>query len=137
MTVAITLALAPFVQAVAAAMGSKLADTIDTSAREAVGRLLQRVRQQAELPPPDPLFHTQFSVALTDEESGVRVLLADDLPAEAVAQLLRMGRTGTREIRGSVVWLPEGARDGRWYVESEGKLTWAWDPVDLGWTSVP
>ncbi|WP_128375145.1 hypothetical protein [Streptomyces cavernae] len=133
-TVAITLAVAPFVQAVATAMGGKLADSIDTNARDAVRRLLQRTRNQAELPPPDPQLCTQVSVALSDEDSGARVLLADDLPAEAVAQLLKMGRAGTREVRGSVMWLPEGAKEGRWYVESEGRLTWVWNPADLRWT---
>ncbi|MGP4085320.1 hypothetical protein [Streptomyces sp. KR55] len=135
--VIVALTLAPFVQAVAASLGSKLGDTIDASARGAVRRLLHRVRHHPNIPPEDPRFDRMLiSVSLLDEDSGARVFLDDDLPAEAVAQLLRMSRGGTQRVRGSVQWLPHGAPDGRWYVESEGQPVWVWDPGDHDWKPI-
>ncbi|WP_351230111.1 hypothetical protein [Streptomyces sp. NPDC002133] len=132
------LALAPFVQAVAESLGSKLGDTIDASARGAVRRLLQRVHHHPEIPPEDPWFADgmRITVSLLDEDSGARVYLDDNLPAEAVAQLLKMSRGGTQRVRGSVYWLPKGAPDGRWYVEDEGRPEWAWDSAAQEWKPV-
>ncbi len=76
----------------------------------------------------------RITVALAEEDAGVRVLLTDDLPAEAVVHLLKMTDNGTRQIRASVFWHPAGARDGHWYAESEGQVSRVWDADELCWS---
>lgn len=131
MLVLVTMGLAPFVQAVVGSFGGKVADAIDSRARRAVRRLLHRVYQEPELPHrPD---RVRMSVSLTDSDTGTRVLLDANLPAEAVAQLVRLTVAGPAAGGGTVLWHPEGAEDGRWYVESEGRFTAAWDRDTRSW----
>ena len=132
--VLVSMGLVPFVQAVVGAFGTRLADAIDAGTRRAVRRLLRRVHEEPEVPgEPD---RVQVSVSLTDEDSGARVMLADDLPAEAVAQLVRLAVTRSAVADGVVVWHPRGDRDGRWYVESEGQFRSRWHHEARQWQPV-
>jgi hypothetical protein len=132
--VLVTMGLLPFVQAVVGAFGSKLADAIDARTRRAVRRLLGRVHEQPDVPgQPDRI---QVSVSLTDEDTGTRVMLADDLPAEAVAQLVRLAATRSTVAGGIILWHPHGDRDGHWYIESDGRFQSVWDHEARHWHSV-
>ena len=132
--VLVSMGLVPFVQAVVAAFGTKFADAIDARARRAVRRLLRDAHQPPEVPgQPDRI---RVSVSLNDDNAGARVLLDDDLPAEAVAQLVRLATTGSALPAGVVVWHPKGDRDGRWYVESEGRFGGVWNHAARQWQSV-
>jgi len=126
-----TFALVPFVQAVASAFGAKLADAIDTSTRGAVRRLLRRVYDPPE--GRDAAIQRRVSVALSDRDSGTRVSLDSNLPAEAVAQLVRMAAHTDAVAPGTVYWDPAGDPDGRWYVESDGRVTSFWDREAACW----
>lgn len=132
--VLVSMGLVPFVHAVVGAFGNRLADAIDAGTRRAVHRLLGRIHQEPEVPgEPD---RVQVSVSLTDEDTGARVMLADDLPAEAVAQLVRLAVTRSAVAGGVVMWHPRGDRDGRWYVESEGRFRSRWDHENGQWQPV-
>jgi hypothetical protein len=127
--VLVTFALAPFVQAIAAAFGTKLAGAIDGATRDAVRRMLGRAHNPTEasktpLPP-------VVSVALTGD-AGTRVLLDDQLPAEAVAQLVHMA-TGPGVGAGSVFWRPKGDAGGRWHLESDGEIRAVWNRANRQW----
>jgi hypothetical protein len=124
--------LVPFVQAVVAAFGTKLADAIDDRTRRAVRRLLRRTHQPPAVPG-DPE-RIQVSVSL-NSDTGVRVLLDDDLPAEAVAQLVRIATAGPAVSDGVVLWHPKASLDGHWYVESDGRFTAVWDSDARDWRS--
>jgi hypothetical protein len=132
--VLVSMGLAPFVQAVVAAFGTKLADAIDDRVRRAVRRLLRTAHQPPEVPTqPDRI---RVSVSLNEDNAGARVLLDDDLPAEAVAQLVRLATTGSALPAGVVVWHPKGDQDGRWYVESEGRFGAVWNHAERRWQTV-
>jgi len=132
--VLVSLGLAPFVQALVGAFGAKLADAVDARTRGAVRRLLRRVHDEPRTP--QTVDRIQVSVSLTDEGTGARVLLADDLPAEAVAQLVRLAVTRSTVDGGVVLWHPKGEPAGHWYVESEGRLTSVWRPDLRDWQDV-
>jgi len=129
--VLVSMGLVPFVQAVAAAFGTRFAQGIDAGTRRAVRRLLHRAHQ-----PPDGqrrADRVQVSVSLTDDNTGARVLLDDDLPAEAVAALVRIAVSPQTVAGGAVLWHPRGAADGHWYIESEGRLVTMWDHAAHRW----
>jgi hypothetical protein len=133
--VLVSMGLVPFVQAIVAAYGTKLADAIDARTRRAVRRLLGRVHQ-----PPDVagvVDRIRVSVSLADDDTGARVMLDDDLPTEAMAQLVRLATARSALTGGAVIWHPKGAADGRWYVESEGRLRTVWDNELRQWEPVP
>lgn len=129
--VLVSMGLVPFVQAVMTAFGSKFAVAIDGATRRAVQRLLHRVHQRPEVPGQPDRIHV--SVSLTDGDAGARVMLADDLPAEAVAQLVRLAASRSAVTGGAVIWHPEGERAGKWYVESEGRFRSWWDHEAREW----
>jgi hypothetical protein len=119
---------------VASAFGGKLADAIDARTRGAVRRLLRRVYdppQGRDAPTP-----RRITVALSDQDSGARVMLDAELPAEAVAQLVRMAGRTSAVGPGTVYWEPTGAADGRWYVESDGRVMSYWDHEAARWQPV-
>jgi hypothetical protein len=134
LTVVATFALVPFVQAVVSAFGAKLADAIDTSTRNAVRRLLRRVYDPPE--GRDAIVQRRVSVALSDVDSGTRVSLDSNLPAEAVAQLVRMAAHTGAVGPGTVYWEPAGDPDGRWYVDSDGRVMSLWDREAACWQAV-
>lgn len=126
-----TFALVPFVQAVVSHFGAKLADAIDASTRGALRRLLRRVYDPPE--GRDAAVQRRVSVALSDQDSGIRVSLDSNLPAEAVAQLVRMAAHTGAVGPGAAYWDPAGDPDGRWYVESDGRVTSFWDREAACW----
>jgi hypothetical protein len=129
--VSVTFALAPFVQSIASAFGTALDGAIDAETRDAVRRMLGRAHNPSEasetpLPP-------VVSVTLA-ADAGTRVLLDDQLPAEAVAQLVHMA-AGPAIGAGTVFWRPKGNAGGRWHLESGGEIRVAWNRASRQWQS--
>lgn len=133
--VLVTLALAPFVQAVAAAFGTRLAQAIDEGTRHAVRRLLRRAYQPAEEVEVRSPWIRRASVQLRDERTGARITIDDELPAEAVAQLVVLAQVGPVPA-GEVFWSPRGDRAGRWYVWSDSRRQSVWDPAARRWEEI-
>ena len=144
LVILVTIALVPFVQAIASSFGTKLADALDGATRRAVGRLLHRLYDRPEREhPPEPTRgvrigrpgRVEVRVVLTEPDSGAEVELHPELPAEALAQLVRM--TFDRSVVGgrTIYWQPAGDPAGRWHVlpPSYGGAQTVWDDRSGRW----
>ncbi|MFJ9852617.1 hypothetical protein [Streptomyces sp. NPDC101150] len=129
-TVTVTMALAPFVQAVASSFGSKLAGTIDAVTRTVVARFLRRQGAQPSLS------RRRVEITLT-ADSGARILFSDGVPAEALAQLVAMDLGALGELGDSpatVTW------DRAWCAAlSNGgtELRFEWNTLAGAWCYAP
>ncbi|GAA0479656.1 hypothetical protein [Streptomyces olivaceiscleroticus] len=130
-TAAVTMAVTPFLQAVAAHFGTKLAGAIDDGTRAAVRRFLRRESgRRAEVPQaesPRPL-------GLRTEQ-GWHVVIPVDIPAEALPQLDVVGLAPpplAPEPTPCIQWIGNawhvmGAQDGV-------TVLWRWDAATGRWT---
>ncbi|OSY42592.1 Serine/threonine-protein kinase PknB [Streptomyces platensis] len=129
-TVMVTMALAPFVQALASSFGTKLAGAIDHATRSAVRRF---VRGQGESAAVDAQSAGQVMLLL--EEHGVRVHLFEGTPAEALGQLPAVNFAQLEGFSESCpvvswfedAWCARGDRGG-------SPLVSAWDPAAGRWS---
>jgi hypothetical protein len=129
---ATTMAAAPFLQSVASHFGSRLAGAIDNGTRSALRRFLFRqIPEGGGAPVP--------SVVLTSEH-GWCVTVRNDLPAEAIGQLLALHDTNAPDI---VIDLAMPARltwdNGRWLLagrSASGVAIYRWDAQSDSWAEV-
>lgn len=129
-TVTVTMALAPFVQAVASSFGTRLAGAIDAVTRTAVTRFLRRQGSQRSL--------GRRWVAFTlTADTGAQVHFSESLPAEALAQLVSIDLGALSELGDSpatVTW------EGAWKAalsNGEAALLFEWNPLAGAWCYAP
>ncbi|MFC5720362.1 hypothetical protein ACFP1Z_09330 [Streptomyces gamaensis] len=134
-TVAATVALVPFIQALASTFGEKLAGAIGDATRASLRRFIRQHTgsNQAEDSPSRP-------ISLVLDGHDVKVEISEDTPAEAMAQLLKMDFATllaspsfdfVREISwsGGVAWCAVGAKD---YIP----VSAAWDAEQGRWNGI-
>ncbi|GAB2890102.1 hypothetical protein GCM10027074_68050 [Streptomyces deserti] len=129
-TVMVTMALTPFVQALASTFGTNLAGAIDRTTRSAARRFMRRQVASAAS-------HSQPAgqVMLTLEGNGVRVHISEDTPAEALGQLTAVdfaSLEGFSEDSPLISWYGDAwcARGDR----GGAPVVSAWDPATGRWS---
>lgn len=114
-----TVALVPFVQAAVGALGTRLADVIDTKTRKLVRGFLEGQargrgrRVEAR--------EGTFGILVTPHASQAQVRITSDLPAEALAQLITLKFQELTDPQNAQVtvrwvgdqWLASSLQDGR------------------------
>lgn len=132
-TVAVTMAVTPFLQAVAAHFGSKLAGAVDEGTRAAVRRFLRREsgRRSGGLGS-----ESDRPIDLRND-LGWHVVIPVALPAEALPQLVALQNAPSPylapEPTPCIQWIGNawhvmGARDGT-------TVLWRWDAAAGHWTA--
>ncbi|MER7205122.1 MULTISPECIES: hypothetical protein [unclassified Streptomyces] len=129
---AATMAAAPFLQSVASHFGSRLAGAIDNGTRSALRRFLFRQIPEGGGAP-------VRSVVLTSEH-GWSVTVRDDLPAEAIAQLLALHDADAPDIVIDDAMPARLTWDlGRWLLaghSTSGVAIYRWDAQSNSWAEV-
>ncbi|WP_030610610.1 hypothetical protein [Streptomyces sclerotialus] len=131
-TVAVTMAVTPFLQAVAAHFGNRLAGAVDEGTRAAVRRFLRREsgRRTGDL-----RSESDGPIDLRNEH-GWHVVIPVEVPAEALPQLFALQSAPSPYLAAEptpcIQWIGDawhvmGARDGV-------TVLWRWDAAEGRWT---
>lgn len=130
------MALAPLLGAVATHFGNRLAGAIDEATRTALRRFLRR-----ELPDAAANAGVRHGPIALQNEQGWSVLVHEELPAEAIGQLLALHAAPVPDLARDAPGTPQLVWDrGRWLLagwSTDGPSLHRWD-VELGnWISLP
>lgn len=129
-SVAIGMAAAPFLQAVASHFGTRLAEAMDDRTRTAVRRFLRRQVEENSDPQIDRDRPRHIELRT---ERGWFLTFPEDLPAEALAQLVDLCSTDPPAERtaGMIDW-----KSDRWQATAhvDGRFAqYVWDAEANGW----
>jgi len=132
-----TMALAPFLGAVATHFGNRLAGATDEATRTALRRFLRR-----GLPDAAANAAVSHGPIVLQSEQGWSVLIHEDLPAEAIGQLLALHAAPVPNLARDESDTPQLVWDGsRWllagWATGGGPSLLRWDAELGNWAALP